>query len=118
MDKATKDIKIQLRHIIESRHGEKQAWTADRIAEVLGIRGRNADRKVRAMILDLIWSENLAVLATVGKNPGYFTPETWAEWDRYKKQIDDRIKGVIMRRDKLDRNIHALFEGTMKVRML
>jgi len=118
MDKAAKDQFILLRRVIESRRGEKQSWTAEHMAESLGIKGRNAGRNVRAMILELIWKQDLAVLATTGKPPGFFTPDTWAEWERYKEQMDDRIKGDVMRRDKLDRNVHALFEGTVRVKML
>jgi hypothetical protein len=127
MDKAAKDLPVArsgnelkslLRRIIESRHGEKQSWTAGRMAAALGIKGNNADRKVRAMILELIWKEDLAVLATTGKPPGFFTPETWAEWEEYDRVQKSRIAEDAKRRVKVKRNVHALFEGTVKVRML
>jgi hypothetical protein len=113
------ELKRQLKSIIQSRHGEHNAMTAGDMAQALGFRSvSGGDREVRAMILELIWSEDLAVLATTGKKPGFFTPETWAEWERYKTQMDNRIKGDVMRRDKLDQNVHALFEGTVRVKML
>ena len=101
--------------LIEGLEGEAAAMTADALAERIGLKGKYRDRTARLMIEDLIWTEGLAVVAD-GK--GYYKPHTWAEWEKYKAQMDSRIKNDVMRRDQVEKNVYNLFHGMKKVRML
>ena len=104
-----------LHALLESAVGERQAVTADALAEKIGLVGKYRDRTVRLMIEDLLWEEDLAVVAG---GAGYFKPETWAEWQEYDRQMRGRIAEDCKRKAQVKKNVYNLFHGMKRVRLI
>jgi hypothetical protein len=113
----SEDLKKSLRGILEHHEGRGKAVSAGELAETLALRGRDADRKIRLMILALIW-EGLPVLATPQEPAGFFLASSWEEWQEYDRQMKSRIAESAKRRVQVKKNVHAYFAGATKVKLL
>jgi hypothetical protein len=112
------ELKPNLTAIIKNIVGSSKAVTADALAQRLGLQGRSRDRKVRLMIEDLIFLEFQPILATTGKVPGYFSPETWSEWQEYDRVIKERVREICKRKAQVKKNVYNHFHGNVTVRMV
>lgn len=115
-DKATNDIKSQVFRLLHSHEGEEKAITAGKIAEVLALKGNDADRRVRLIIEELLWPPTC--MPVVAGSRGYFKPRTWLEWQKYDEQMRDRIKETCKRKAQIRKNVYDLFHGNVTVAMI
>jgi len=112
-----KEIKTYLKGILEHHKGRGMAISARELADVLAIKGSDADRRIRLMILELIW-EGLPVLATPQEPAGFFLADTWEEYHEYDRQMKSRIAESAKRRVQVKKNVYAYFEGATKVKLM
>jgi hypothetical protein len=113
----SEDLEKSLKLILEHHEGRHKAISAGELAEILALKGRDADRKIRLMVLKLIW-EGLPVLATPQEPAGFFLASTWEEWQEYDRQMKSRIAENCKRRVQVKKNVYAYFEGAAKVKLL
>lgn len=111
------EARPEIKRILDAHEGEGNPITAGDIAKALGWNGKYDDRKVRLIIEAMLWEADLAVLATTKDPPGYFKPNTWAEWQEYEQALKARIKGICERKAQVKKNIYNLFHGMKKVKL-
>jgi hypothetical protein len=110
-------IKIYLKGILEHHKGRGMAISARDLAFTLAIKGGDADRRIRLMILELIW-DGLPVLATPQEPAGFFLANSWEEYHEYDRQMKSRIAESAKRRVQVKKNVYAYFSGAERVKLL
>jgi DNA-binding GntR family transcriptional regulator len=92
----TKDLKAEVKRILERHEGRERTITGKEIARLLGCRD---DRQIRHIIRELI-TDGLPVASTTGHPAGYFLPINYREAREYADSLKDRlIEDARRRRD-------------------
>ena len=98
----------QVMRILRAHVGRRRAVQAGEIARRLGLRGRYADRPVRAAIRELRRQGKLILSAT--KPPaGYFIALNAVEWRRYGQPMRSRALDLLKTVAEMDKAASAEF---------
>jgi len=98
----------QVMRILRAHVGRTRAIQAGEIARRLGLRGRYADRPVRAAIRELRRDGKL-ILSTTRTPPGYFLAASAEEWRRYGQPMRSRALDLLKTVGEMDQAASAEF---------
>ena len=94
--------------ILRAHVGRRRAIQGGEIARRLGLRGRYADRPVRAAIRELRRDGKL-ILSTTKSPPGYFLAASADEWRRYGRPMRSRALDLLKTVAEMDKAASAEF---------
>lgn len=80
---AAESLKASVMDLLSRHVGSRKAITAAEMCAALGLRGKYADRPVRAAIQTLRREGHL-IVSSVGNTPGYYIAETEDEWLEFR----------------------------------
>ena len=83
MTKKAKELRKDVLAIIAIHIGADNPIKADEIAEMVGLKGKYRDRRVREAI-KLLRRDGCLILSSVGKTPGYFLAANEVEWKEFR----------------------------------
>lgn len=101
----SKELKTELRNILDRHIGRDRAITGDTLAKMV----RQGNRQVRQAIEELI-DEGLPVISTSQHPAGYFIPTSLAEAKEHTESLRTRALALFVRSRQVRRNT-ALYLG-------
>lgn len=105
----------EVKRILRAHVGRFRAIRAGDIARSLGLKGRYADRPVRAAIRELRRHGTL-VLSATEEPAGYFLAASAAEWQRYGKPMRSRALDLLKTISEMDKAASAQFNTPEEMR--